>query len=108
MAPRRHAAGPTQPDVTRAHSATRRLHWPDCQNVRDLGGLPTGDGGRIRAGALIRADSLALLSDTGLAALRASGVRRVLDVRGVAEAAAEPSRLAGDPMYRLMPMIDRS
>jgi protein-tyrosine phosphatase len=26
----------------------RTLRWPDCRNVRDLGGLPTIDGGRIR------------------------------------------------------------
>ena len=36
------------------------LDWPDCRNVRDVGGLPTSDGGRIRLGALIRADSSAL------------------------------------------------
>jgi Tyrosine phosphatase family len=32
------------------------LQWPNLQNARDLGGLPTGDGGHIRSMALIRTD----------------------------------------------------
>lgn len=30
------------------------LDWSACRNARNLGGLPTADGGRIRAGALRR------------------------------------------------------
>ena len=58
------------------------LDWPDCRNVRDLGGVPTGDGGRIRSGVLIRADDLANLTDEGVDAVRAAGVRRIIDLRG--------------------------
>ena len=36
----------------------RHLDWDGCPNVRDLGGLRTADGGRIRHGALVRADAL--------------------------------------------------
>jgi len=82
------------------------LEWPDCRNVRDLGGVPTGDGARIRAGALIRADDLANLTAEGVAAVRAAGVRRVIDLRGRAETELLPSPFAGDERYRWRPFID--
>ncbi len=60
---------------------TRELDWDGCRNARDLGGLPTADGGRIRRGALVRADSLERLTAGGWAALEAHGVRTVIDLR---------------------------
>ena len=60
---------------------TRDLDWDGCRNARDLGGLPTADGGRIRRGALVRADSLERLTAGGWAALEAHGVRTVIDLR---------------------------
>jgi protein tyrosine/serine phosphatase len=54
----------------------RHLHWDGCTNVRDLGGL-----GRIRHGALVRADALENLTAAGWAALEAHGVRTVIDLR---------------------------
>jgi hypothetical protein len=83
-----------------------RLAWPDCRNVRDLGGLPTSDGGRLRAGALVRADNLGRLTQRGVAALHDHGVRRIVDLRNEAEAAAQPHAFAGTPIYRLLPLID--
>lgn len=82
------------------------LDWPDCRNVRDLGGVPTRDGSRIRCGALIRADDLAHLTAEGHAAVHAAGVRRVIDLRGRAETALLPSPFAGDERYRWLPFID--
>jgi protein-tyrosine phosphatase len=82
------------------------LHWPDCRNVRDVGGLPTDDGGRTRHGALIRADDLAHLTTEGLAAFRAAGVSRVIDLRGSVEIAKLPGPFADDPAYRWLPFID--
>src|SRR3954452_8347590 len=54
----------------------RHLQWDGCCNVRDLGGL-----GRIRRGALVRADALDRLTADGWAALEAHGVRTVIDLR---------------------------
>lgn len=85
----------------------RRLHWPNCRNARDLGGLGTTDGRRIRRGALIRADTLERLNPEGVAALRAYGVRRVIDLRTEGEAARFPGPFTGDEIYRLAPLIDR-
>ncbi len=58
----------------------RDLAWDSCRNVRDLGGMPAA-GGRIRRGALVRADALERLTARGWAALQAHGVRTVIDLR---------------------------
>src|SRR3954465_1957243 len=54
----------------------RRLTWDGCSNVRDLAGL-----GRIRRGALVRADALQQLSAEGWRALERHGIRTVIDLR---------------------------
>jgi protein-tyrosine phosphatase len=59
----------------------RHLDWEGCFNVRDLGGLPTRDGGVTRRGAIVRADALDELTGAGWAALMAHGVRTVVDLR---------------------------
>ncbi|MET7396550.1 tyrosine-protein phosphatase [Dactylosporangium sp. NPDC005572] len=86
--------------------AITRLDWPGLRNARDLGGLPTRDGGRVRHGAVVRADSPHALTAAGIAALRAHGVTRVIDLRCADEARLRPNVLAGDPMYRLIPFTD--
>jgi hypothetical protein len=65
----------------------RHLDWPDCFNVRDLGGLPAAGGMRTVRGALVRADSLNRLSEEGWQALLDHGVRTVIDLRNEDERA---------------------
>jgi len=91
-----------------ASEATRALAWGACLNVRDLGGLTTADGRRVRRGALVRSDQLCRLNDDGRGALVAHGVRTVIDLRNAAEAQRDP-----DPTfhergvdYRLIPQQD--
>ena len=69
---------------------SRDLVWDGCLNVRDLGGLPTADGGETRFGSVVRADSVHLLSDEGWAALVHHGVRTVVDLRGDHEREDDP------------------
>lgn len=69
----------------------RRLEFPALLNARDLGGLPTQDGGRTRARSLLRADDLVQLTTEGLTALGEYGVATVLDLRWPEEAARYPS-----------------
>lgn len=71
------------------------LDWPGCRNVRDVGGLPTGDGRAVREGVLIRADSLQYLTADGVEAVRRSGVSRILDLRGDGEVAIAPTPFTG-------------
>jgi protein-tyrosine phosphatase len=60
---------------------SRELTWEGCLNVRDLGGLPTADGAETSFRRLVRADSVAQLSDGGVAALLEYGVRTIVDLR---------------------------
>ena len=50
-------------------------------NARDLGGLPTVDGGVTRRGALIRSEAVDRLSPAGWHALREHGVGTIIDLR---------------------------
>jgi len=50
-------------------------------NVRDLGGLPTGDGRRTRRGRLFRADGVQRLAGADLERVRGLGLRTVIDLR---------------------------
>jgi protein-tyrosine phosphatase len=70
----------------------RVLSWDGCVNVRDLGGHPTRDGRTTRFGAIVRADSVRLLSDAGWAALFDYGVSRIVDLRFRTELEADPPR----------------
>lgn len=87
---------------------TRQLHWPDCQNARDLGGLPTLNGGRIRSMALIRTDNHDRLTSAGVNLLRDSGVKRIVDLRSVWEAERFPSPFRHAPEYVNCPLLDES
>jgi protein tyrosine/serine phosphatase len=60
-------------------------------NARDSGGLATADG-PIKHGALVRSDRLNGLTEAGVAALTAHGVRTVIDIRGSGEAADDWDR----------------
>ncbi|GAA4212418.1 tyrosine-protein phosphatase [Actinocatenispora rupis] len=83
------------------------LRWPDCRNVRDVGGLPTVDGRTTRSGRLVRADALDRLNDTGVAAVRAAGTGLVVDLRSPWELpGAAPHPFADDPCFRWIPFID--
>jgi hypothetical protein len=69
---------------------SRTLHWDGCVNARDLGGLPTEDGGETRWQSLVRADSVRGLSDAGWAALVGYGVRTAIDLRWESELREDP------------------
>lgn len=74
--------------------------WIDLEgaaNVRDVGGLPTVDGRRVRPGVLLRADNLqGLTDDDVIRLLQDRGVRTVLDLRTTGEVHLEgPGPLVG-------------
>lgn len=70
-----------------------RIEVEGTLNLRDVGGYPTRDGGRVRRGLVFRSDHLHLVTDVGLAALGALGLRTVVDLRFEREVAQQPSRL---------------
>jgi protein-tyrosine phosphatase len=68
-------------------------------NLRDLGGRPTRDGGRVRSGLLYRSTDLAKLDGDGAAAFARLGIRTVYDLRTKGERAANPDRLSPGTAY---------
>lgn len=82
-----------------------RLDWEGCLNGRDVGGLPSSAGRRIRFGALLRSDSHSRLTAGGVAAVRAVRITRILDLRWARETVHEPSPFVADPGYRNVPLI---
>jgi len=63
----------------------RRILLKACFNFRDLGGLETVDGRRVRSGVLYRADALHRLTADDLDVLRGLGLRTVIDLRSKGE-----------------------
>ena len=66
---------------------SRALDWEGCFNVRDLGGLPAAGGRVTRRGAVVRGDAPDTLTSAGWAALRAHGIRTIVDLRNEDERA---------------------
>ncbi|WP_423748101.1 tyrosine-protein phosphatase [Frankia canadensis] len=61
-----------------------------CDNVRDLGGLPTADGSLTRYGVFLRADSVQTATEDDVILLRDTyGLRTVIDLRAKEEALRE-------------------
>jgi protein-tyrosine phosphatase len=59
----------------------RHLGWRGTYNSRDLGGLPTIDGGVTGRGAIVRSDSMQNLEARGWEEVEAHGIRTVIDLR---------------------------
>lgn len=72
------------------------LRFPSLLNVRDLGGLPTTDGGQTRSRSLLRSDDLAQLTREGVRALADYGVETVLDLRWAEEVELNPSPIKAE------------
>jgi protein-tyrosine phosphatase len=64
-------------------------------NFRDLGGYRTADGRTVRHRAVFRSAHLGTLTDEDRAALSKLGVRTIVDLRGVNEAAETPHLIDG-------------
>ncbi|MEU7892345.1 tyrosine-protein phosphatase [Nonomuraea sp. NPDC049152] len=69
---------------------TRWIELEGAANVRDLGGLPTADGGTTRQGRILRSDNLQGLTGADVETLVGSHkVRHVVDLRSGPEVALE-------------------
>ena len=75
--------------------------WIDLDglaNLRDVGGMPTSDGGVITAGRLLRSDNLQALTTTDIDRLLELGLSDVVDLRSEYEVESEgPGPLADHP-----------
>lgn len=71
-------------------------------NLRDVGGMPTTDGGEIAPGRLLRSDNLQALTPGDIDQLLALGLTDVVDLRSDYEVDAEgPGPLAAYPQVHL-------
>ncbi|MFB6397762.1 tyrosine-protein phosphatase [Polymorphospora lycopeni] len=83
------------------------MDWSEFINFRDLGGLPTVDGGEIQAGALLRSGCHNQLPPAAIRAIRGSRmVSRIVDLRWAKECRTHPSPFAEDEIYRHMPLLN--
>ncbi len=64
-----------------------------ASNLRDLGGWPTRDGGRVKRGQVFRSAALHGVTKSDVAALKALGVRHIVDFRGDGERARWPTKM---------------
>ncbi|GAA0673002.1 tyrosine-protein phosphatase [Kitasatospora atroaurantiaca] len=64
-------------------------------NLRDLGGIPLPDGGRVRPGTVFRSGQLDRLDLAGEPAFAALRLRTVVDLRTEYERTARPDRMPG-------------
>ncbi|WP_375424852.1 tyrosine-protein phosphatase [uncultured Friedmanniella sp.] len=75
--------------------------WIDADglvNLRDVGGIPTTDGGTIAPGRLLRSDNLQDLTEDDVSALLGRGLSDVVDLRSDYEAEMEgPTLLSKHP-----------
>lgn len=89
-----------------AHRRQHRLEG--AYNLRDLGDLPTEDGGRTSTGRVFRSDSLQSLTPGDVARLYETlGVRSLVDLRGEDEVVAEGRGplVARDVRYVNLPLV---
>ncbi len=71
-------------------------HMNGALNFRDLGGLSTHGGKRVRSGLVYRSGTLHALTDAGIAQLSALGIAAIYDLRSDPERASRPPRLPAD------------
>ncbi len=69
----------------------RKIELTGVQNTRDLGGLETQDGKRVRTGQIIRSGEIDEVNDDGIATLDGMKVSAIIDLRTTIEATASPA-----------------
>lgn len=74
-------------------AAAPELRIATLPNLRDVGGHPTRNGGRVRRGLLFRSTDLSRLDVAGASDLERLGLRTVFDLRSAAEREGRPDRL---------------
>ena len=87
------------------HQKIRRLHLKKLNNTRDLGGLPTEDGRKIKKGKLIRSGKLYKIPQKTVDAFKAMGVTTIIDLRILTEQEQHPDTLWEGVNYYYLPIL---
>ena len=83
----------------------KRLNLKGLRNTRDLGGMPTKDGGVIAKGKLLRSGKLYKLPEETVKALREYGVTTIVDLRIFTECDETPDTLWDEAEYYHLPIL---
>lgn len=70
--------------------------------VRDLGGIQTADGRRVKSGVLYRSCALSRLNEDELEAVRSLGLKTVFDLRSRYEIMNEPDPVIEGAVFRMI------
>jgi protein-tyrosine phosphatase len=100
------SADRARPDTLLNVTVERHLDWDGCFNARDLGGFRTADGRETRRGAVVRSDCPDRLTTAGWSALRAHGIRTIVDLRDDAEREAGADLRAAELATVRLPLED--
>lgn len=87
------------------HVHIRRMPLKKLFNTRDLGGLPTADGRKIKHGKLIRSGKLYKLPQKTVDALKKLGVTTVIDLRIFTEQEQAPDTVWEGVKYVHLPVL---
>ncbi|PWI10414.1 hypothetical protein DIZ27_12495 [Streptomyces sp. NWU339] len=105
------------PTLTTARGrAERAIPFAQMFNVRDLGGLRTSGGQRLRPGRIYRSDDPYFATDADAAALGTLGIKTVIDLRTSAEIEQRGTRRWDElgarrlsrPLWRKVPSIEHA
>ncbi|MCW3479225.1 tyrosine-protein phosphatase [Neisseriaceae bacterium JH1-16] len=77
-------------------------------HFRELGGLPTASGRRVKHGVLFRSGELSQLSERDGRVLEALGIRTVFDLRAESEQQQAPDRLPSTLRLHAIPILQGS
>ena len=79
--------------MSHEHEPGQSVAIATVPNLRDLGGWPTRDGGRVSRGLLYRSTELNQLAGADMETFAALGIRSVYDLRTEKERTAQPDQL---------------
>ena len=87
------------------HAHVKKMQLKKLSNTRDLGGLPTADGRKIKHGKLFRSGKLYKLPQTTVDAFKKLGVTTVVDLRIFTEIEEHPDTLWKGVKYVHLPLL---
>lgn len=91
----------------RSMELSKRLEMDQLRNCRDLGGILTKDGRKVRSKAILRSDFLHEASLEDLNRLKAMGLKEVFDFRGFNEVALTPDPQMEGASHHHLPMMSK-
>lgn len=81
------------------------MELKETKNIRDLGGIPTSDGKRLKRGRIIRSGRLSKLPPETVDALKKLNIDNIVDLRSKREIAEHPPTILPGASYHYVSLI---